>query len=636
MADNEKQLQIRLDLKDDASSKFKDIGTKIKDAFSKISVASSAAIAGISAFAIKSVKDYGALAEEVDNLSKSTGIGVAQIAAMKLAADQTSVPLETMTTGVKKLQINMELMKEGGLKAQGVFKDLHLKFSEINKLPVEQQLFEIGNAISNIKDPAERTTIAVKLFGKAGTDLLPLFGKGTASMQDWIDKADELGVSMDEVGVAKAKAADDAFDDYESTMKGLTQTLAREFLPVVVDIINKITPIINGVGIWISNNQALAEKLAMVGGALLAVGAALGPITAAIKVIGIAIGLLTSPIGLVIVAITSLVGAFTYLYTNNKEFADKVNALWTSIKEFFNQTIASIVSFFKQLWVDMQRIWGDIKSVTTTAFNAISSAFQIFADFMRPLWNAFWGFLKDAVLPILTAIGDLFKALWNTIGGAFNAAIGWIKPLWNDFWNKTKDDVSHATGPIIEFVTEMKKEINAIFNAISDVVGPLWGKMWDGIKAYAVEARDFIVQVIGTITGNLQEIPKTISSITNTVKDFANGKSIGKDLLNIASSVLDNSIGLKKAPIPESLKSQMGPMQQFANGGRPKVGSASIVGENGPEQFIPDVSGNIIPNNKLGGTTVINNISGNSFLDHNAARKLGNLLFNELRLQTRI
>ena len=184
MADNEKQLQIRLDLKDDASSKFKDIGTKIKDAFSKISVASSAAIAGISAFAIKSVKDYGALAEEVDNLSKSTGIGVAQIAAMKLAADQTSVPLETMTTGVKKLQINMELMKEGGLKAQGVFKDLHLKFSEINKLPVEQQLFEIGNAISNIKDPAERTTIAVKLFGKAGTDLLPLFGKGTAAMQD--------------------------------------------------------------------------------------------------------------------------------------------------------------------------------------------------------------------------------------------------------------------------------------------------------------------------------------------------------------------------------------------------------------------------------------------------------------------
>ena len=39
----------------------------------------------------------------------------------------------------------------------------------------------------------------------------------------------------------------------------------------------------------------------------------------------------------------------------------------------------------------------------------------------------------------------------------------------------------------------------------------------------------------------------------------------------------------------------------FADGGRPPVGKASIVGERGPELFVPKVAGTIIPNNAIGG-----------------------------------
>lgn len=50
----------------------------------------------------------------------------------------------------------------------------------------------------------------------------------------------------------------------------------------------------------------------------------------------------------------------------------------------------------------------------------------------------------------------------------------------------------------------------------------------------------------------------------------------------------------------------------FADGGSPPVGRASIVGENGPELFVPSVSGRIIPNHQLGsgggvgGSNVVN------------------------------
>ena len=49
----------------------------------------------------------------------------------------------------------------------------------------------------------------------------------------------------------------------------------------------------------------------------------------------------------------------------------------------------------------------------------------------------------------------------------------------------------------------------------------------------------------------------------------------------------------------------------FANGGRPPVGRASIVGEKGPEIFVPPTAGTIIPNNKIGGGGTTNIVTVN-------------------------
>ena len=51
------------------------------------------------------------------------------------------------------------------------------------------------------------------------------------------------------------------------------------------------------------------------------------------------------------------------------------------------------------------------------------------------------------------------------------------------------------------------------------------------------------------------------------------------------------------------------PMLNFANGGRPPTGKASVVGEKGPELFVPRRSGTIIPNDKLGGGSTNINVN---------------------------
>ena len=62
----------------------------------------------------------------------------------------------------------------------------------------------------------------------------------------------------------------------------------------------------------------------------------------------------------------------------------------------------------------------------------------------------------------------------------------------------------------------------------------------------------------------------------------------------------------------------------FEQGGRPPVGQPSMVGERGPELFIPDRSGTIVPNNQLGGKAVTVNFNINTV----DARGFNELLVN--------
>ena len=72
-------------------------------------------------------------------------------------------------------------------------------------------------------------------------------------------------------------------------------------------------------------------------------------------------------------------------------------------------------------------------------------------------------------------------------------------------------------------------------------------------------------------------------------------------------------------------------MNSFANGGRPPVGRPSLVGERGPELFVPNSAGTIIPNHELGGSTtniVVNVDATGSSVEGNEdqGRELGRLI----------
>lgn len=80
------------------------------------------------------------------------------------------------------------------------------------------------------------------------------------------------------------------------------------------------------------------------------------------------------------------------------------------------------------------------------------------------------------------------------------------------------------------------------------------------------------------------------------------GEKLSDVLRNLAQDLMRlffrETIG---APLAKAVSAGFRGLLGFADGGRPPVGTPSVVGERGPELFVPDRAGTIVPNHKLGG-----------------------------------
>ena len=126
-------------------------------------------------------------------------------------------------------------------------------------------------------------------------------------------------------------------------------------------------------------------------------------------------------------------------------------------------------------------------------------------------------------------------------------------------------------------------------------------------------------QVYAAVFGNMERaLENFVRTGKLSFKDLA--RSIIQDLILIQLKASATSLfrmfmgslgfGSSSGALP-SISGQFGVGPTgFANGGDPPVGRASIVGERGPELFVPRTAGTIIPNNALssiGGSQVVNN-----------------------------
>lgn len=232
--------------------------TKVGAAFSTMG---KALVASLSVAAISNaVRSFTDLTSELTDLAAKTGISTTALQKLKFAAEQNGGTLDGVTRSIG----FMSKALFGDSKAAVPALDrLGLSINELRQMQPDEAFAAIGDAIGKIPNPMEQAALAMKLFGKAGADNLPMM-KG--NLRETMLAAERLGIVLDEETV---KAGDD-FGDSMAVLVSIGRSLIGQVLKPVLPMLTELAKVFADIGGTVSHAVVKGFKLMQIGMAGLA------------------------------------------------------------------------------------------------------------------------------------------------------------------------------------------------------------------------------------------------------------------------------------------------------------------------------------------------------------------------------
>jgi len=165
-------------------------------------------------------------------------------------------------------------------------------------------------------------------------------------------------------------------------------------------------------------------------------------------------------------------------------------------------------------------------------------------------------------------------------------------------FEKTKLGIQFQLGEDLRNAKSTEEEMLLVKTAIQD------------IDAARIILGEKLFNISEKMKTNFELVGETIASgVTDNISAaILQTKTLGEAAKNILNDLANTLVKLGVNTILGSIAPGIFgglPMLKFARGGRPPTGKASLVGEKGPELFVPKRTGTVIPNDKLGGSTNI-------------------------------
>lgn len=210
-----------------------------------------------------------------------------------------------------------------------------------------------------------------------------------------------------------------------------------------------------------------------------------------------------------------------------------------------------------------------------------------------------WDTVKRVTAAVWSFVSDHIGTVVRVILGIFTGGLSELVLLVIRNWDQIRDTVMRAVDAVVGFVTAIPRRIGGVASTA-----------FDAIKTGITSAKDWVSGRIEEIVGFVTGLPGRISGIVSGMWEVLKGslesvvrwitEKIDK-LLSPLRRVRDMIGGLTKSNIslpPEVLAQLEGRWM----GGAVAAGNAYVVGERGPELFVPRQSGTIVPNHALTAT----------------------------------
>lgn len=371
---------------------------KVNDAFAKTNSdlqkfgksmqkvgASFAAVGGaITAALGVAVKSLANAADVADDTAKRTGLTVEAVQELGYVAKMTGSNLATVEVALRTMQKG--LMDSGTESAAftSALETLGLSLAELRAMNPQAQFDALSQAIAGVTDPSQRAGLAMTVFGRAGTALLPMLAEGADGIAKLKDEAHKYGYVMSQEVAEAGSNFNDNLDRLKGSLGGLAQQVVAGLLPTLNSLVKCAADVVTGIKEWINNNPNLVSTLAHVAASVGAVLTVFGALVAACgswialaPAVGAAWTIATGPIGVTIMAIAGVVAGIVALWKN-----------WDTVCHYMAQawdTLTIVICKGVELWLSswemaLGRIPGIGEKLRTAMYQVQNAAAQASFD----------------------------------------------------------------------------------------------------------------------------------------------------------------------------------------------------------------------------------------------------------------
>ena len=605
---------------------FEDTGKKIEGAgraMAPLSRAAGVVSAGLGAVTYKA----GAMADDLNTLSKQTGISTHELQMYAAMADLVDVPVETLAKSQSRLKKSMLGASEGGSQLK-YFEQLGISVTDANgNLRDSNDVFqETIKALGQMENETERDAIAMAIFGKSANELNPLIEDAGATYEKVATIMAEHGlepVSQEELD--KANEFNDAIDTIKLVFLQAVQIVGTKIAGYLVPLMEKVVDVAANIAEKIAglDGGALA-KIMGISGAL----AGLSPILIAIgkgmqifggdlkdvakfvtkiPVLGKAFGLLANPITLVVAALAGLglainkVGFDNFVTTAQNaitSFAEQlpgiINTIVGKIVELVPVIFDGIVTAVQAIVALLPTLIPAIVQGGIALFNGLVQAvidiipalIQAAVTLIQTLVDAF-----PTILPaLLQGAVDLFMAFVQAIPIIIPQLIGAVGQLILSLVRSLPGLFSTLLTTVVRLFQGMWKSITGVFAGVGQWFQQKFSDAWQGVQKVFSGVGRFFSGVWKTITGVFSTIGTSVASaVSGAIRSGLNGAlATIENIINGGISMINGAIGLiNKIPGVNIGKIGRLSLPRLAEGGVLNGAQTVIAGEAGPEAIIP-------------------------------------------------
>jgi len=341
---------LTIGLDDSAVTKgMKGIGASLKKHSKAIGIGMTAVGGSILAIGATSVKAFAEMGDEVHKMSLRTGFATESLSRLKYAAELGGASLGTVEKANKRLASTLLDARDGLSTATDAMDRLGLSAEDFDGLNPEEAFMKMAGAVADIEDPLIRSALAQDVFGKSGTDMLPMLSEGTDGLKTMMAEAEKFGPIMGQEAAEAAAKLTDQMAQLKGGFQKIQASIAEQLIPVLIPLIDKIRDAISNVALWMKENPGLTKTIITIVGVIGGLLAVLGPllimlpgIIAALPMIGAGFALLTGPVGLVILAVVAVGLAI-------KALADNWDVIMRGIKRITESVINGVIGVINNL-----------------------------------------------------------------------------------------------------------------------------------------------------------------------------------------------------------------------------------------------------------------------------------------------